>query len=58
MTMIVCKNFAFMSLSTALIDNDSHVLAGIYLIFLKKLPRQNFEDFQYQLWSSVNWSEK
>ena len=54
MTMIVCKNFAFMSLSTALIDKDSHVLAGIYLTFLKKLPRQNFENFQYQLWSSVN----
>ena len=31
-----------MSLLTALIVKNSHILAGIYFIFLKKRPKPNF----------------
>ena len=40
----------FMSLLTAGIVKNSHVLAGIYFIFQKKHPRTrlNLKGFQYQ----------
>ena len=41
-----------MSLLTALIVKNSHILAGIYFIFLKKRPRPNLKGFQYQTWTS------
>ena len=47
-----------MSLWTASIVKDSHILTVIYFIFLQKRPRQNLKIFQYQSWTSVNWSEK
>ena len=38
MTMIVCKIFfSFLSLLTAQIVKNSHILAGIYFIFLKNI---------------------
>ena len=40
-----------MSLLTAPIIKNSHILAGIYFIFLKKRPIQNLEVFQYQIWT-------
>ena len=43
----------FMSLLTVLIVKNSHILAGIYFIFLRKGPRPNF---QYQTWTSVKRS--
>ena len=46
-----------MSLLTALIVEKSHILAGIYFIFLKKRPRQNLKDFQDQIWTLVKRSE-
>ena len=36
-----------MSLLTAF--KNSHILAGIYFIFLKKSPRLNLRGFQYQI---------
>ena len=47
-----------MFLSTPLIVKNSRILAGIYFIFLKKRPRQNLKDFQYQVWTSVKISGK
>ena len=38
-----------MPLLTAFIVKNSHVLAGIYFIFLKKGPRPNMKGFQYQI---------
>ena len=60
MNMIFCKTFSliFMSLLTALIVKNSHILAGIYFAFLKKRPRLNLKGFQYQLWTSMKTSEK
>ena len=51
MNIIVCKIFflLFMSLLTSLIVKNSHILAGIYFIFLKKGPKSNLKDFQYQI---------
>ena len=50
MSMIVGNFFLlFMSLLTAHIVNNSHILAGIYFIFLKKRPRPNLKVFQYQI---------
>ena len=42
-----------MYLLTALIVRNGHILARIYFIFLKKLPRLNLKGFQYQIWTSV-----
>ena len=36
----------FMSLLTIPIVKNSHILAGIYFIFLKKYPKPNFKGFQ------------
>ena len=46
----------FISLLTALTIKNSHIVAGIYFIFLNKLPRPNLKDFQYQMWTSVKSS--
>ena len=48
----------FMSLLTALIVKNSHILAGIYVIFLKRRPRPNLKGFQYQLWTLEKRSKK
>ena len=42
-----------MSLLVALIVKNSHILAGIYYIILRKHPRPNLKGFQYQTWTSV-----
>ena len=47
-----------MSLIKALIVKNSHIPAGIYLIFLKKRPRPNLKGIQYQIWALVKRSEK
>ena len=47
-----------MSLITALIVKNSHILAGIYFIFAKNCPRPNLKGFQYPIWTSVNRSGK
>ena len=47
-----------MHLLTALIVENSHILAGIYFIFLKKRPRPNLIGFQSQTWASVKGWEK
>ena len=50
MNIVVCKIFfSFLSLLTALIVKNSHILAGIYFIFLKKRRRPNLKCFQYQI---------
>ena len=41
-----------MSLLTALIVKNSHILAGIYFIFLNVL-RPNLKGFQCQIWTSM-----
>ena len=50
--------FCFMSLLTALSIKNSHILAAIYFIFLKKFRRPNLKSFQYQICTSVKKSEK
>ena len=57
MNIIACKNL-FISLLTALIVEDRHVLNGIYDIFFKKRPRPNLEGFWYKIWISVKRSGK
>ena len=47
-----------MSLLTAPIVRNSHILAGIYFIFPKKCSRPNLKDFQYQIWTSLKRLEK
>ena len=47
-----------MSLLIALIAKNSHVLAGIYFIFLKKHLRPILKCFQYQISTSVKRSQK
>ena len=42
-----------MSLLTVSIFKNSHILAEIYYIFLKKYSRPNLKGFQYQTWTSV-----
>ena len=37
----------YMSLLTALIVKNSHILARIYFIFLKKRPRPNLKGIQF-----------
>ena len=46
-----------MSLLPAPIVKKSHIMAGIYFIFLKKRPIQNLEVFKYQIWTSVKRQE-
>ena len=41
------------SLLAALIVEDSHILAGIYIFFLKDCPRLNLKRLSYQIWTSV-----
>ena len=55
MNMIVYKILFcfFISLLTALIVDNSRILAGINCIFLKKHPRPNLRGFQYKIWTSV-----
>ena len=46
----------FISLLTAPIFKNSHILAVIYFIFLKICRELNLKDFQYQISTSVkNW---
>ena len=54
------KNFLlhFVSLLRGLIFKNSHFVADIYFIFIKTCPRSNFKGFQYQIWTSVQRSEK
>ena len=47
-----------MSLLTAFIVKNSHILSGIDFIFLKKSPRPNLKGFQYQIWTLVKRSGK
>ena len=47
-----------MSLLTPLIDKNNHVLTGIYFMFLKKCPKPNLKDIQYQMWYSMKRSGK
>ena len=47
----------FMSLLTALIVKNSHILAWSWL-FQKKCHRSNLKGFQYQIWKSVKRSGK
>ena len=46
-----------MSLLTIPIVKNSHILAGIYFIFLRKRPRPNTKVYQYQIWSSAKRSK-
>ena len=48
----------FMSLLKAPIVKNSHILAAIYCIFLKKRPGPNLKVFQYRIWTSMKRSEK
>ena len=45
------RNFLllFMFLSISLILENSHILVGIYFIFLKSLPRSNLKGFPYEI---------
>ena len=47
-----------MSVLTALIIKNSHILAGIYFIFLKKGLTPNLKGFLCQIWTLVKRSEK
>ena len=48
----------FMSLLTVPVAKNSHILAGIYFIFVKERPRPNWKVLQYQIWTSVKRSKK
>ena len=48
----------FISLLTAPVVKNNHILAGIYFIFLKTRPRPNLKGLQYQILTSVKRSEK
>ena len=48
----------FMSLLTAPIVKNSHILAGIYFIFPKKCPRRNLKVIQHQIWTSEKGLKK
>ena len=54
------QNFisVLMSSLTAPSVRNSHFLAVIYFIFLKKHARPNLKGFQYKIWASVKRSEK
>ena len=47
-----------MFLLTVPIVKNSHILAVIYLIFLKEPPKPNSKVLQYQVWTSVKRSKK
>ena len=47
-----------MSFLTVQIIKKSHILAGIYLIFLKKPPTPNLKVLQYQIWTSAKRPNK
>ena len=47
-----------MSLLTAVVVENSHILARIYFIFLKVCPGSNLKGFQYQIWNSMKRSGK
>ena len=47
-----------MSLLTALIVENDHVLAGIYIVFLEKRPRPNLKGFQCRIYTLENRSVK
>ena len=49
--------FCFLCLLTALIVNNSHILAGLHFIFLKEHPRPNLKPYHYPIWTLVNISE-
>ena len=48
----------FIPLLTAFVVKNSHILAGIYFIFLKNGPIPNLQGFQYQIWTLVKRSQK
>ena len=48
----------FVSLLTALILKNCHILAGVHCIFIKQCPRSNLKGFQYQIWTPVKRSAK
>ena len=48
----------FISLLTSPIVKNSHLLAGIYFIFLKERLRPNWKALQYQIWTSKKGSKK
>ena len=47
-----------MSILTALIVKNSHIMPGIYLIFLSRRLRPSLKSFQYQICISVKKSGK
>ena len=47
-----------MSLLTGPIVKNSHILAEIYFIVLKKYSGPNLKVFQYRIWTSGKRSEK
>ena len=47
-----------MFLLTAPVIINSHILSGIYFIFLRKCPGRKVKVFQYHIWTSVKRSEK
>ena len=51
-------SFAFCVFINSSDFENSHFLARIYFILLKKRPRPNLKDFQYQIWASVKRSGK
>ena len=54
-TRIVCIPFVFfMSVLTVPLVKSSHILDGIYCIFLRKCCRPNSKVYQYQIWTSKN----
>ena len=50
--------FLFVSLLTASVVKNSHILAVIYFIFLNKRSGPNLKVFLYRIWPSVKGSEK
>ena len=45
-----------MSLLTALIVENSHILARIYFIFLRHVLDHTLKCYQYEIWTSVKRS--
>ena len=43
----------FTSLLTVRVVKNSHISTGIYLIFLKEVPRRYSKVWQHQIWNSV-----
>ena len=54
------QNFLLLSMSllNAPIARKSHILVGIYFVFLKENPIPNMKIFWYRIWTSVKGSEK